>query len=144
MDKVFAHELRLAKVSYFLPMRRREDGKADLLLPGFVFFLGRPTVLYAAYDTHRVVQVLRTKDQKGLRLDLRKFSQFIEELQFEGFTQIKPGTLVRIKKPHSAAGLEAKVDLRQGNRISLDLTILGRSAVFKIDAKHLEVITPCQ
>lgn len=141
MEKVFVHELRRLKISYFLPMEMRADLPSRVILNGYVFLLGTPADLSAAYATHRIVSVYRTRQQKAFRRDLKKFAEFHNVGSFERYERLKPGySVVRIIKPHSLAGTEAKVVSKQNGLVGLDLVVLGSVAVFRIDPKHLEVI----
>jgi hypothetical protein len=52
---------------------------------------------------------------------------------------IQPGRRVKVIHGHALEGLEARVDLRDRNKVWLDVAMLGARS-FQIDAQFLEVL----
>lgn len=141
--KILGHELAARRMSFFLPMQPAKNGRRgmDLLLPGLIFLLGFSEDLHAAYETRRMCGQIPTKDTKALKLDLEAFAAFTKHLNFCGLDKIKPGVEVRIARNHpikAIRGTTALVDLRRGNRVWLNLPMIG-AASFEIEAQYLEV-----
>lgn len=142
-EKQFAHLLADFCVSYFLPMQPKQTANGivtELIFTGFCFFLGWPDDVYHAWETRKMWGILKTKDQKELRADLRDVARVVRAgLKITRLEDLVPGRRVRIITGHALAGMEAKVDLRKNNRVWLDINMIG-AASFEVDANYLEVI----
>lgn len=146
MDSRLAFELTALKISHFVPQQcvpYKFKGvvttRMQLLIPGFVFVLSSWEDLHRVWDTRRIWHVIKTNDQVGIRQDLRRFAKFVKMLVFDKFEAITPGRRIRFIAGHPLAGEEAIVDARDGNRVALDIRMLG-CVSFKTEAKYLEVV----
>jgi hypothetical protein len=144
VEKQAAWLMMEAGVCYFLPMQAKRSASRNLILeliyPGFLFVLGFPEDLYKVWESRRVWGVLKTQDQFQLRADLRRIARVVRAgVALNKMEDIQPGRRVKVIHGHALEGLEARVDLRDRNKVWLDVAMLGARS-FQIDAQFLEVL----
>jgi transcription antitermination factor NusG len=123
-EKAMARKLLDARVSFFLPLYRKEQRGTNRrlqrsylpLFPGYLFVHGDDEARMAALKTNQVAQMLPVSDTRQLRADLERVWRIVE-----GGTGVypepylEPGTAVRVVSG-PLSGMEGVV-LRRGRKL---------------------------
>ncbi|CAN5552564.1 hypothetical protein BH09PLA1_BH09PLA1_28590 [soil metagenome] len=149
-EKVFAQDLLVHSIDYFLPMvprvtisgGRKRRGMAALF-PSYVFFCGDEPQRAAALATDRLCQVIPVRDQARLTTELAALDRLLRggmQLELHPFATI--GRRCRIVAG-PFAGLEGTVVQRKDDRLArliLEVSMLGQGAAVELEADLLEPV----
>lgn len=147
-EKVFASDLLMRGIPYFLPMMERVtfsgNRKRRVFLPlftSYVFFCGDELQRYFALSTNRLCQVIQIADQAQF---IKQISWVQKAIAGKADLNLHPtlpiGHSCRVRQG-PFEGIEGTV-IQHGNkaRIVMDVKMLGRGAAMEIDTDLLEPI----
>lgn len=146
-EKALAKDLSMRQIPHFLPLARRlryHGGRKvvveEPLFPGYVFLLGTADQAYTADRTRRVANIIRVPDQR--RLDWELFNL---QLAVAGAAPLDPYPyLTRGRKVEIVSGpfrgVQGLIEDRAGDRLVLQVDVLGQAVSLRIDGAQVEPI----
>jgi transcription antitermination factor NusG len=147
-EKIIAGDLAARGVAHFLPlmtctrMYGHRRSRVELpLFPGYVFLRGGADDAYAADRAGRVAQIIPIINQERVHQELQHISfALAREGALEPYPYLKQGVRVEVRCG-PFRGLRGMIaDLRQRDRLILQVETLGRAVSLEIDAAFLDVI----
>jgi transcription antitermination factor NusG len=147
-EKEVARFLHSIKCKHYLPLIERVNfinGRrlvAEVpLFPSYVFCIGRPQDAYAAVATKRVCKVLPVLDQQRFQqeiLQIRRALAAGSQLELYPFAVV--GRRCRVTRGPLMGVEGVIVEHAKGNRLVLQVGILGRGAALEINVDLLEPV----
>lgn len=148
-EKALASDLEARGFSHFLPLittvryyGRRKTRSQVPLFPGYVFLRGEIESVFAADRTDRVAGVIRVADQERLERDLSHIKRTIEcggsLVPMEG---LSTGCWVEVKSGPFKGIIGRIWNQLPGDRLALNVEMIGRAAVLEIDRSLLAPMT---
>jgi transcription antitermination factor NusG len=146
-EKALARELASRGIAHFLPLARhnryhggRKAVVDEPLFPGYVFLLGTADDAYAADRTRRVANLIRVPDQRKLDWEL-----FNLQLAVAGAAPLDPYPyLTRGRQVEIVSGpfrgVQGLIEDRAGDRLILQVDVLGQAVSLRIDGAQVEPI----
>lgn len=109
------------------------------IFPGYAFTLADRDNWYRAHDLRRLNHWTIVQDPRGLEEDLLKIKRVATHIPIIKKPVFVIGAYVRIKPPHSLAGICGTVERITDNHISVNIQCLC-AVSFAIDSSCLEVV----
>jgi transcription termination/antitermination protein NusG len=147
-EKILADDLVARGIKYFLPLvncvRYYGQRKARVtmpLFPGYLFLRGTLEQAYEADRTHRVAQIIPVANQDQINWELRNISIAItNKATLDPYPYLREGLRVEVRSG-PFRGLQGIIEDRtRGNRLILQIEMLGRAAGLEIDAGLLDLV----
>jgi transcriptional antiterminator RfaH len=152
LEKVVARKFVAAKVTFFLPLQKRQwcsrNNRAFIsyppLFPGYVFICERD-IWGVAPKTNEVLQVLKVTDQERLEADLRRIYRVMQtSMVVVPEERLQPGAPVMIESG-PLAGMEGRVIKRGKNlRFFVEIDFLQRGVSVEVEGWTLRSISQLQ
>jgi transcription termination/antitermination protein NusG len=147
-EKALAADLDFKRIPYFLPVRRevRFYGKRKCfvdtpLFSSYLFIKGSLEDAYAADRTKRVANILRCPDQKKITWELANINlALLANASLSLYPRFVRGIRVEVRSG-PFRGIQGIIEDRaKGDRLILQVEILGRAVSFEVDGSLLDVI----
>jgi len=147
-EKALADELAAMGIRHFLPLiqHKRLYGKRKAtvelpLFPGYLFLRGSVDEVYRADRTKRVSRIIPVVNKVRLKWELQNIGfALAREATLDPYPFLVAGTRVGVRSG-PLIGLEGVVEKRsKGDRLILQVDILGKANCVDIDGAELEVL----
>ena len=147
-EKILAGELRARGIASFLPLMSctkyygGRKARVELpVFPGYLFLRGDVDHAYEADRTRRVAQIIRVIDQNRFDRELRNIHLAIcGQAPLDPYHYLQAGVRVEVREG-PFRGLQGVIEQGgRGDRLILQVEILGRAVSLEIDASLLDVI----
>ena len=146
-EKVVAADLAAMGIGFYLPLvrrvryyGRRKTKVAMPLFPGYVFLRGSLEQVYTADRTRRIANIIPVNAQEQLDWELRNLHLALsKDAELTPFPFLQKGVRVEVRSG-PFRGLQGIIEGRAGNRLILQVDMLGRAVSLEIDGALLDPI----
>ena len=147
-EKAVAADLESLRVPHFLPLvkQARHYGRRKIhvalpLFPGYLFVRGTKQQVYLADRTKRLVSIIPVSDQEQLNWELKNLNLALSNnASLDPYPSLKAGTRVEVRSG-PFRGLQGLIETHgQGDRLILQVQMLGRGMSLEIEASLLDAI----
>jgi transcription antitermination factor NusG len=146
-EKALAADLERMEIPAFLPLVTQERYYGDRrvivsvpLFPGYMFLHGSIDDAYAGDRTRRVAQIIQVKDQQRLDWELTNLALALDrQAPLDPYPFLKNGTRVEVKSG-PFRGLQGLIEGRNGDRLILEVEMLGQAVTLELHGALLDKI----
>jgi transcription antitermination factor NusG len=147
-EKAFSEDLTMLGVPHFLPLQnqaryygRRKIRVALPLFSGYLFVRGTREQVFKSDRAKRLVSIIPVVDQVQLNWELKNLSLALSNnAELVPYRSLQAGTRVEVRSG-PFRGLQGLIEAKgQGDRLILQVQMLGRAMSFEIEASLLDPI----